>query len=81
MGQTAGLNSILRSTLAKIDEQIHVLQNQAVRFNKEAEDRGEESPNFNEYDIVTPDMHHEMIPLLLARSNVLLAIAIDNNQR
>lgn len=70
--KTPGLYATLNATLAKIDKQIHVLQNEAQRISEES------GKDVTEYEMQTPDMHHQMIFLLLARSNVLLAIAIDN---
>lgn len=72
MGKTAGLNSILRSTLAKIDAQIHALESENVRLNESNQ------TNFSVYERVDMNGVPVMIGLLQARANVLLAMAIDN---
>ncbi len=68
---------MIHSTLIKIDEQIHLIQNMAERVNKEWVDRGEDSPNLSASSMQNEKGEFLMTPLLLARSNCLLAIAMD----
>lgn len=73
MGQVAGLDSILRSTLAKIDAQIHEIQNECVRRNALSPD----DVQINEYQLRDAQGNYVIVPLLQARAQVLLAIAMN----
>lgn len=73
MGQTAGLDSILRSTLAKIDEQIHAWQN---KFERDREKHY--IPGTTIYDVVDVNGVPILQPLICARAQVVLAIALND---
>lgn len=71
---TPGLNATLQSTLIKIDEQIHAIQND---IKKQNEFHG---TSVNEFEWRDSYGNPIMIPLLVARSNILLAIALNNKE-
>lgn len=71
-----GLDAHLRATLSKIDQQIHVIQNEAARTQEDLK-AFDIDLKYNEYNATDIEGNYKMIPLLLARSNVLLAIALN----
>jgi len=71
MGKVAGLDSILRKTLVEIDRQIEAVKKDFERV------KDEWVEGTNVYQLQDREGNYVLIPLLLARSNVLLAIEMD----